>query len=125
MNLPFHTGQQAQTVGETLLVCLPGTVVDPTYTRPTLSNGQTVTKTHPVTLDCAGKGKVIETSRTLEKDEAQGREQNEDSRGEERKPDRKPELDSRITYPFFQKVTVEIHGPFGMINDKSHLPTVS
>lgn len=74
-----------------------------------------------MTLDCAGKGMVIETSRTLEKNEAQDREENEDSRGEERKP----ELDSKVTYLLFQKVTVEIHGPLGMINHKSHLPTVS
>lgn len=111
-NLPFHTGQQTQTVVEPLLVCLLGTVEEHTYTHPTLSNDQTVMKTHPMTLDWAGKGMVIETSRTLEKNEAQGR--------EEGKPDRKSELDPKVIYPLFQKVTVEIHGPVGMTNHKCY-----
>lgn len=82
-------------------------------------------ETHPMNLDFARKGMATETLRTLKQNEAQGREENEDSWGEERKPDRKPELDFKVTYLLFQKITVEIHRPLQMISHKSHLSTAS
>ena len=78
-NLPFHTGQQAQIMVETLLVCLLSTVVEHTCNRLTLSNDQTDMETHPMNLDFARKGMATETLRTLKQNEAQGREENEDS----------------------------------------------
>lgn len=64
---------------ETLLVCLLSTVVEHTCNRLTLSNDQTDMETHPMNLDFARKGMATETLRTLKQNEAQGREENEDS----------------------------------------------
>lgn len=61
-----------------------------------------------MTLDWAGKGMVIETSRTLEKNEAQGRKKGNQTGSQNWIP--KSYIHS----------SVEIHGPVGMTNHKCY-----